>query len=401
MHRPHVVCLVAKSPLPPVTGSRLRIKRLVEGLVQLGSVTVVIGANVTDDERRLLQQWQVGRVVIVPAPPRRPTFLERLQWVAGLGPEREWLYRSHAPVVEALREELQRSPDVVWTAGRWAARYLNGLPHPPLVVDMQASERVALAREIASAVRRRGASALPRVAQLAIDARARLTAERWLWSHASLITPVSQHDADRIPPRWAHKARIVINGVDLPETIRESTHAPRIVFLGNFNYEPNAEAAEWIVRIILPHIRAARPDAELRLVGRAPETFRAALAAPGVVFTGFVEDLSEAFGDCSAALLAVRSGAGTKLKVLDALAHGVPVVTTAVGNEGIGTRDGVHVLVRESPTDLANAVLRIFDDPELAARLAANGRDLVAHAHGWPHAAAELRAGIETVLARR
>ncbi len=398
MRRPHLLCLVAKSPLPSVTGSRVRIKRLVEGLSELGTLTLVVGANVKDDERRLLESWDVGRVVIAPTPLRRPTVLERLQWSAGLGPERDWLYRTPAPVVEALRAELSRRPDVLWASGRWAACFLEQLPVPPLVVDAQAPERLALSRDIAATLKRLGPSEIPRLAQLVRDAPARLKAERQLWSRATLITPVSQQDAARVPPQWAHKVRIVVNGVDVPPPVAFTPGSRRIVFLGNMNYAPNADAARWIVEKILPRIVAARPDSELRLVGIAPDGLQASLTRPGVTFTGFVEDLRTVFADCSVALLALRYGAGTKLKVLEALAHGVPVVTTAIGSEGLNARDGVQLLVRESAADIAAAVLLVADNPELAASLGRAGREFVVRSHGWPHAAAELRSAIESML---
>ena len=77
---------------------------------------------------------------------------------------------------------------------------------------------------------------------------------------------------------------------------------------------------------------------------------------------------------------------------------GVPVVTTAIGGEGLNARDGVHLLVRESAADLAAAVLLVTDNPELAASLARDGREFVVRSHGWPHAAAELRSAIESML---
>ena len=199
MPRPRVLCLVAKSPLPPVTGSRVRIKRLIEGLSKHGLVTVVVAANVSDGERRLLEHWPVGRVLVVGLQPRRPSVAERIVWGLGLGPERTWLYQSHAQVIATLHAELGRRPDVLWVSGRWTARFLNGLPLPPLVVDMQAPERLGLVREVSAMVRRIRFSGVRRLGHLVLDARSRLGAEQQLWARASLITPVSDDDASRVP----------------------------------------------------------------------------------------------------------------------------------------------------------------------------------------------------------
>jgi glycosyltransferase involved in cell wall biosynthesis len=398
---PHVLCVVAKSPLPPVTGSRVRLKQLIESLTDLGSVSVVVAGPVRDEERRLLEAWDVGRVVLAPTPSRRPSIRERVQWAIGLGPERTWLYRTHAPVVDVLRAELERRPDVLWTSGRTAARFLERLSLPPLMVDVQAPERLIIWSRLRAEARRGGRAGLGRLVQLLLDAPARLIAERRLWSRATLITTVSREDASRIPSRWAAKVRVVANGVNIPEAVIARPQSRRIVFLGNMNYPPNADAARWIVEEIFPRIVAGSPDAELRLVGIAPRHLRASLTAPNVTFTGFVEDLRVELDACSTALLAVRCGAGTKLKVLESLAHGVPVVTTPVGNEGIGTVDDVHVLVRQSASDLAAAVLRVLSDSPLAFRLGRDGREFVARTHGWGNAGAELRDGVRTVLRDR
>jgi glycosyltransferase involved in cell wall biosynthesis len=393
-----VLCLVAKSPLPALTGSRVRIQRLIESLAQLGSVTVIVAANVRDDERRLLERWEVGRVVVAARPPRRPSVLEQVRWAAGLGPERTWLFQTAAPVVEILRTELNRRPDVLWTSGRSAAGFLEGLTLPPLVVDVQAPERLIILGRLGAEARRGGAAGLRRFVQLLLDVPARLSAERRLWSRAALITTVSREDASRIPSQWAAKVRLVGNGVNAPAPAIARSPSPRIVFLGNMNYPPNADAARWIGAEIFPRILAARPDAELRLVGIAPADLRSSLTKPGIVFTGFVDDLRSELETCSVALLALRFGAGTKLKVLESLAHGVPVVTTPIGAEGIGAADEVHLLVRQSAADLADAVLRVLGDSQLACRLGRDGREFVSRTHGWEGAGRALCDAVRALL---
>lgn len=150
-----------------------------------------------------------------------------------------------------------------------------------------------------------------------------------------------------------------------------------VMFLGGYEHLPNVDAARLLATDIMPRVWAAVPDARLLLVGADPPPAVLALAGERVEVTGFVPDLATCYARARLTLSPLRYGAGLKGKIVSSLEAGVPVVTTAMGNEGLGLRDGVEALLAETPADLAAAAVRLLADPDLATALADAGRAFV------------------------
>jgi len=156
------------------------------------------------------------------------------------------------------------------------------------------------------------------------------------------------------------------------------TTEPRVVFLGGLHWPPNADGLAAFVREIWPRVRAARPEATLTSVGRDDAPVAAALReTPGVTLTGWVPDIEPFVRRGRVLAVPLRAGSGMRVKILEAMARGLPVVSTAVGCEGIDVQPGRHLLVENDPARFAAAVLRVLDDDALAASLARNARALV------------------------
>jgi O-antigen biosynthesis protein len=145
------------------------------------------------------------------------------------------------------------------------------------------------------------------------------------------------------------------------------------MFLGGFEHVPNVDAARFLVREVMPRVWCDVPRAEVLLVGSDPTPEVLALAGERVTVTGYVPDLAPWFGRSRMTLSALRYGSGLKGKIVASLEAGVPVVTTAIGNEGLDLRDGVEALLGETPDELAAAATRLFTEPGLAGALAAAG----------------------------
>ena|GEM_PF-1793282 len=143
---------------------------------------------------------------------------------------------------------------------------------------------------------------------------------------------------------------------------------PTAVFVGSYDYEPNADAARRIDEAIAPRL----PDMEFLLVGRDPP----ATTAPNVTELGFVESLSPVLAAADVGVCPLSSGSGTKLKVMDYLAAGLPVVTTTVGAAGIDLVDGESALIRDDDEAFADAVETVVSSPETAERLSRAAREL-------------------------
>jgi polysaccharide biosynthesis protein PslH len=155
-----------------------------------------------------------------------------------------------------------------------------------------------------------------------------------------------------------------------------------LLFTGNFAYQPNADAAMHLACDVLPLVRARRPDARLLIVGRTPPAELGNL--PGVEVTGFVDDIRAYYRNATVFVCALRSGAGIKNKVLEAMATGIPIVSSSLGIDGIeGAQRERHFLEAEGAEATAAQVLRLLDSDVERASLAAEARSLVAGRMSW------------------
>jgi polysaccharide biosynthesis protein PslH len=174
----------------------------------------------------------------------------------------------------------------------------------------------------------------------------------------------------------------VPNAVDLPEPpAPPPAGSPfTLLFVGTMGYLPNRDAAVLLATEVLPAVRR-RSGGPIRLIlaGGGADAELLALARPGEVeVTGRVADLRSLYAAGHVVLAPLRAGGGTRIKVLEAMAHARPVVATPLGAEGLAVEDGVHLLLGEDAEALADACCRILTTPELGAALAARGRALVA-----------------------
>jgi len=148
-----------------------------------------------------------------------------------------------------------------------------------------------------------------------------------------------------------------------------------MLFLGSFRHTPNAVALAWFVEEVLPRIMVRRPEARLVVVGSdAPPRHPYADHAPAIEIRGFVEDVREPLSRYAVFVCPVRAGSGVRVKLLEAYASGIPVVSTRIGAEGLAAQDGDFCLLADDPTAFAEQVLRIFDDPPFAAGMATRAR---------------------------
>ena len=152
-----------------------------------------------------------------------------------------------------------------------------------------------------------------------------------------------------------------------------------LLFVGNFVHRPNRDAAHYLVTAIWPRLRQALPGVRLRLVG-LPTPEIEALAAPDVQIVGHAPSLEPFFRHSRLSVAPLRFGAGIKGKVLESMAHGLPVVMTSIAAEGAHIESGMHALVADTPAAFAAAVLQLYQDDALWLRLAQHSRQLV-HTH--------------------
>ncbi len=152
-----------------------------------------------------------------------------------------------------------------------------------------------------------------------------------------------------------------------------AARGPVVLFVGGYDHLPNVDTAEWLAREIMPLVRETVPDAVLILAGSKPPPALQALAGPSVEVPGWLPDLAPLYRRARLTLNALRFGAGVKGKIIASLQAGVPVVTTALGNEGLGLQPGVEALVADDAPGLAAHAVALLGDPARCARLAQAG----------------------------
>jgi sugar transferase (PEP-CTERM/EpsH1 system associated) len=215
--------------------------------------------------------------------------------------------------------------------------------------------------------------------------------EAWLCNRAAAVAAVSEADAQAlraIAPRAT--IRVVSNGIDLdyytPEEAQPTPY-PTLVFTGKMDYRPNIDAVLWFAQEVLPIIRRHVANAHFLVVGRNPHARLNALRTePGITLTGAVTDVRPLIRDSAVYVIPLRVGGGTRFKALEAMASGRPIVSTSLGVEGLGVRNGSEMLLADGPTAFAQAVLTLLapENNALRAHLALNARRFVEENSGWP-----------------
>jgi glycosyltransferase involved in cell wall biosynthesis len=211
--------------------------------------------------------------------------------------------------------------------------------------------------------------------------------ESWIFSPYRRVVVVSTQDRDELLGiKPALPIEVIPNGVDLAyfQAQNMQREPATLLFVGNYEYEPNVDAALRLAREILPQVQAAIPAAKLWLVGNAPTPAVQALASESVMVTGRVEDVRPYLAQATVFVSPLRLGAGIKNKVLEALAMGCPVAATPLSVDGIAVRPGEEALIDES---LAEPVIRLLHDVTLQQRLAEQGRQLIEAHYSWAQVA--------------
>jgi len=218
--------------------------------------------------------------------------------------------------------------------------------------------------------------------------------EHALWPKCDAIVTMSEDDRDYIASHGTPKDRIwtVPNGVDT----EFFTYAPpaggaRVLFVGYFRHPPNVTGLRYFLDEVWPTVRQRNPDITLDVVGaEAPDDLLAHDGANGITFHGFVDDVREVMRQCRATIVPIRNGGGTRLKVVEAFAMGLPVVSTTLGCEGLRVNPGEHALIADTGEGLAAALCDVVESDERAQSLSRNARALVEQAFTWPSIGARL-----------
>jgi glycosyltransferase involved in cell wall biosynthesis len=198
------------------------------------------------------------------------------------------------------------------------------------------------------------------------------------------LTPEDASELQQI----SSASRVYVNtiGIDVPEAAAPARHQDtvrfEVLFVGNFRHPPNVLAVLFFAREVMPSIRASCPNATFRVVGPfAPAEVKDLDGKNGTVVAGFVEDLPHAYASATVFVAPLMSGSGMRVKVLEAMAAGLPVIATELAMNGIGAQSPLHYLRATSAAEFAAAVVQLLGNGELAERIGLEGRGLAQRDH--------------------
>jgi glycosyltransferase involved in cell wall biosynthesis len=372
----HAVFVTPNVSAEPRTGATLRTHRLLEGLAREMAVDVVAVHQEVDADG-LRRSTGVRSVVAAPirnSPIRKRAVAVRNRWPLAFA--RLWDDDARA-TVDRLAEggvvvldhvfvapyRPERGPYVLSTHNV-EAQVLRDLP-PPASIARRLERRWELA-------------VLPRREREVLgDPRA-------------TVVVVSDADAASV----TGEVVVVPNGADVPEDAPCSPRGGGLLFVGSLDYEPNRAALAWWVEEVTPHLSPRLPV--LTVVGRDPGRLGRLAGDPHLRCVGEVADVVPYLREASVVVVPLQHGGGTRLKVLEALAWARPVVTTTKGSEGLPLVDGTHARFADTPSSFAEATLQLWQDADLADRLARAGREL-AERYSWPDLARQFAAVVRSI----
>lgn len=178
------------------------------------------------------------------------------------------------------------------------------------------------------------------------------------------------------------------------QPVRRRAGSKNIVTLGTLHYPPNADGIRWFFNEVFPLVQKRVPDATLTIIGKNPPQDFLELAErnPGTIkVTGYVDDLVPYLEESALMVVPVRAGGGMRVRILEAFAYAMPVVTTTVGLEGIHGTPDHNVIVADTPADFANRTAELLENASLQEKLAANGRELATKKYDWQAVLAAMR----------
>ncbi len=370
-------------PYPPDNGSKIRIYNIIKQLAQQHEVALVTFAESTDpvttETVAHLRQYCTD-VRVSPYRPFQPMSSRALLGLLASKPR--YLVDIHSDELRsAVADELRRRETDLIVASQFAMiPYVLGLQDTPAVL-----EELELARFVPAPAGSR--SPLQRLRSHLMWLKFSHYVRHAL-SRFAACTVASEHEQAhlwRIAPEYT-RVEVVPNAVDVPHYAGEFGPARpnTLVFSGALTYDANYDALDYFLRDVQPAIRQAVPDCLLRVTGSNTGVKLGALPHRDTVcFTGYVDDIRPVVAQSWVSVVPLRLGGGTRLKILEAMALGTPVVSTTKGAEGLDVADGENILLADTPQDFAAKVILLLRSPELRERLAHNGRKLVAARYDW------------------
>ncbi len=400
-----VLFLSSWFPAPPINGAKIRVNNLLRTLARAHEVTLVAFVNTlpwAEAEREMAGLRDICREVIA-AP--RPTATRLRAALGYLSPQPQHLAATYNPGMhEIVRQQSAKTRfDVVVASEVGPAMGISG--YADAVVGVP---RILDGLEVGLFL---NGAALPDTPRRKFRRYlTRLKYEPYLRKHLRLFVACTVPSAiergyvSRFAPS-SQRLEVMPHGLDLDHFYPRSdieAEPNTLVYSGSLSYFPNRDAVERFLNDILPQVWHEAPEAKFRVLGALagfdPEPWQ---NEKRVDFSGLLRDVRPHLWSSWMSVVPLRFGAGTRLKIIESMALGTPVVSTSKGAEGLEVTHGENILIADDPRDFAEQTVRLLRDRGLRDRLARNGRRLVEAKYDWASIGARFNQLVEEVAAWR
>jgi len=373
-------------PYPLNEGYCVRTFHIVREIATRFSTTLIVFHPPRNDGRVQAFREALGcdiEIVTAPSPKKHTPGRLLLGLVTPL-PVHYWNARSRA-FAGLVRKAVRRHHYVLGVSmTNFLFPYLEYLEPPARAIsDTHNLESVVLRRYLGHLPRG------PHRTYVKITARKLERLEDTIFTAADSIWVCSEKERELVTARVPRtRVDVVPNGVDTGSVVGCESKAPRrgcLLFFGQLDYFPNANGLRLFLERILPLVVREHPAVQLRVVGRGGDLELRDLCRnnPNVLFAGPVEDIRSELEAAEVVVVPLQVGGGTRLKILEALGAGRPVVSTTIGAEGLTLKDGEDILIADTPEEFCSAVLKLLRDPLLRERIAQAGQRTVRRLYDW------------------
>jgi sugar transferase (PEP-CTERM/EpsH1 system associated) len=387
----NILLLTQVVPYPPDSGPKIKTYNVLRYLARRHAVHLVSFARSADEEARAaaLQPFCAGITTVR---------LVRSRWrdaralLTSVLSDRPFLIERDASA--AMRAHLR----ALCARERFDAVHADQLSMAQFALDLPVPLRVLDEHNAVWTIVQRAAGRLPPGLRLLADQEWRRLHryEGMVCRRFDRLTVVSAED--RAALEQAAGASLPVEIIPIAVDTRALAVIPRgpnarhVVSVATMFYPPNADGVQWFAREVFPLVRRDVGEARFLIVGsRPPQRIRRlARQDSGIIVTGYLADLEPVLRQAAVMVVPLHAGSGMRVKILEAFARGIPVVSTTIGVEGIDATPGEHLLVADTPAEFARAVTILLHDPAEAARLARNARQLVVDRYDWRTALAGL-----------